>query len=816
MKQLDQIVFVLLLICSYNIQGLSQNPGVAANFEIDGNLYSGDPSNDVDDWFLGPSGDGVIDETNIAYYYNLLQSGQNIAFDFDLDVPKYSSPTGYILYDAKYIRDHIKFSGSDGDSTTFTGAKNGQSPEDWTPSGSGNVQGANDIVDAFIHMRRDGLTIQDSLWIDLAVTTLVTNGDHYFDFEIFNSDVSFTGAGFINAGPDEGHDSWAFDASGEIIQTGDLIVGFAVSGGGITNFEVRIWTSRNTYLNTTPANFSWGPEFDGAKNNSQWGYAQIELSSSNFLAVTNVSPVAAPPWGTHNSSSANFTTIYPSANFAEVAVNLTSIGLNNFLSLPTVNPCLSPFAKVMVKSRSSQSFTSALADFTPPVEFSASALIDSIPLELTQLYTCGQSAQLVPLNPVQGAYYEWTTTDGLFENGTQLSIGDTALAILPGTYTLSAAPLAECTRATESITIDAHPCAVDDSFEIFQNSNTNTLDVLLNDYDHDNDINPFTIGVSGLLQPENGFLSLIDDTIRYTPSEYYIGLDSFEYYICDVANQCDTGLVIVNINLDPENCLPGCTEVYRFNWFDGASGNQWPITNGETSFSQDYLLTGTQGDVNVKVTLENSDQQNIDFSNCGTAGNHFYSATCDAPGASSDCDGDPFSPDGQFTYGCEFLTFGITSNNSSETTTFTFEFDFPTVICDLLIGDIDYQLGSGSDSWQDEVDIVAFNGSNPVAINVISGSATTVTNNLTPNVNIIANYDINGGENISPDDPSGQAAISTVAPITSFSISYSNGPDDDGASDDHAIRISSFDVCPSFNECKQAVMNPHVMFYKRF
>ncbi len=914
------LLFLVILVVSQDFL-FAQVGGVAANFGIDSSCYSGGPVSDTDDWFQGLSGDGVLDESNATTYYNQLSNNQNISFDVDMDVAKYSRPNGYILYDAKFIRDQIKLSGSNGDGTTFTGAKNGQNPEDWTPSGSGNVSGANDIVDGYIHMRRDGATIADNLWMMMGVTTLETNGDHYFDFEMYFSDLTFTGTEFINAGPDEGHNSWDFDAGGEIIQTGDLTVGFAVSGGGITNFEVRIWTSRWNFNNVTPAQFTWGSEFDGAKNNSIYGYASIVVASTDFFAVTNGAETLAPPWGTHIAG-AQFSTTYPANYFAEVAVNLSAIGLNNFLSLPGVNPCLSPFAKVMAKSRSSQSFTSALGDFTNPVEFSANSLIDSSSSQIADLYSCDSAAILVPTNPVIGAYYEWTTINGLFENGTQIFIGDTAIATLPGTYTLSTAPLAECVRGTTDITIDAHPCAVDDIDTVAFNSTNNILLVLDNDYDLDLNLDISTIDVSGLLIPSNGTLSTntTDGTLIYTPDNLYVGLDSFEYRICDVTAKCDTAFVLINVivencydNIDnnadglidcfdpiclptidsiniaspyncpilsngfvkiyatgtnleysidggfsfypidsfynlisgsydlvvqdsvsgcfvtyPSNpivltdptctstCDTGCPETYRFNWWDGGAGQQWMITNGETSLQNNYTLTGAQGDVDVDITMTNNDGQIIDFSNCGTAGNHFYTATCDDPNAGVDCDGDPGTTDGQFSYGCDVLTFGITSNNSSEETSMTFEFDNPTKICELIIGDVDFDATLNNDfgTWQDEIQVTASNMGAPVDINVVHGGGSTVSNNNTSNVVILSNYTLGIDGNLSPNDVQGHASISTLTEITSFTITYSNGPNDDGLSDDHAIWISSFDVCPSIG-CRTATTNPHVMYYRK-
>ena len=274
-------------------------------------------------------------------------------------------------------------------------------------------------------------------------------------------------------------------------------------------------------------------------------------------------------------------------------------------------------------------------------------------------------------------------------------------------------------------------------------------------------------------------------------------------------------LTLIDIACTPV-CDAGCDNSYRFNWFDGSAGQQWAITNGEVSLTRNYTITGGSGDVDVDVTLTNTDGQNIDFSNCGTAGNHFYSATCDDPNATTDCDGDPGTSDGQFSYGCDYLTFGITSNNSAETTSFTFDFEFPTRICELVIGDIDFQSDGGNEgSWQDEIDIVADNNSAPISISVVYGGAVIVTNNNTANVNVAADFQLGIDGNLSPDDAQGQAVITTSEAVTSITFTYSNGPLDDGLSDDHAIRISSFDVCPEDMVCKTATINPHILYYRR-
>ena len=254
-------------------------------------------------------------------------------------------------------------------------------------------------------------------------------------------------------------------------------------------------------------------------------------------------------------------------------------------------------------------------------------------------------------------------------------------------------------------------------------------------------------------------------------------------------------------NSDPDciDCNVDCSNSYTFNWYDGTSENQWLASNGESALTRVYSINGGIGAYNVSVTLNNPNGQNIDMANCGTAGSHFYTATCNDPNAGFDCDNDSQTTDSQFNYGCGYLTFGMTSNTSDDIVSITYSFDHPSQICGLTIADIDYQ-GSGYpdvESWQDEVDVVADSMGVPVNLVAEAGSAVTIINNNTPNLNLVAGYDNTTGGNLSPDDAAGQAEIYTLGKVTSITFTYSNGPSDEGQSNDHAIRISGFQFCPN-------------------
>lgn len=287
-----------------------------------------------------------------------------------------------------------------------------------------------------------------------------------------------------------------------------------------------------------------------------------------------------------------------------------------------------------------------------------------------------------------------------------------------------------------------------------------------------------------------------------------VSIDNVEIFTSTTGEICDDGIDNDNDGLideyDPDCgvvCYNDCETAYQFTWFDGAgSGSVWEITNGQNSLTRVYPISGSQGTYNVSVTLDNSDGQNIDFANCGTqgAGSHFYTATCNDPNGTADCDGDPNTSDSQFTYGCDFLTFGITADNSDQKTSITYEFEYPAQICNMLIGDIDHQgwAFSSLESWQDEVEVVAHNNGVPVAINAIVGSKVNVFNNNTDSLVLVSQYNGTTSGDLYHTDPDGHATITSLDKVTSIKFTYSNGPDDDGPSDDHAIRINGFEFCP--------------------
>jgi len=87
-----------------------------------------------------------------------------------------------------------------------------------------------------------------------------------------------------------------------------------------------------------------------------------------------------------------------------------------------------------------------------------------------------------------------------------------------------------------------------------------------------------------------------------------------------------------------------------------------------------------------------------------------------------------------------------------------------------------------------------------VAINAVAGQLVTANNNNSTALNLLSVYSATSTGNLNHNDPDGHAFITTLGEVTSITFKYSNGPEDDGVSNDHAIRIAGFDFCPQVKE----------------
>ncbi|HMH33942.1 MAG TPA: hypothetical protein VK543_12975 [Puia sp.] len=449
------------------------NGGTNAYFGVDGdtrnNYVKYGPSTGLiasDDWFSSAvSGNNIIDTSNASFYLSSLQAGNNIGFNKRMSVPLYSKLNGKLWLDAVYGRDYIA-STTLLDSTAFTiASKNGDNPVNWV-GGSTNFPDKNDLVDVYAHMRRDGITVHDSLWFFTGVSTVGTSGSRYFDIELYKNNFAYNAATghFSSAGTDAGHTQWKFDASGNITQTGDMIVAVNFSPGSAPVVDVRIWVSQTTFSTVTPAYFSFGPNFDGST--PAFGYASIlsKTGATNFgSGISNYSATPAQdttystPWGTEQSTK-NWGTQYQSLQFIEVGLNLTRIGVDPALyTAQGLSACQSLFSQIFFKSRSSNSFTSNMQDFVEPLQFLRTPVMDySLRPDTLR---CNRPVGTIQISNITTfGYYNWQTTNG---NITTSNTDSSQINInKPGTYIVHASAAQGCpaTRTdTVVIPIDTFP-----------------------------------------------------------------------------------------------------------------------------------------------------------------------------------------------------------------------------------------------------------------------------------------------------------------------------------------------------------------------
>lgn len=457
MKRILCVVLVVS-ICCLTGQAQITSPTVIANFGVDADLrknyFDGFLSAGNDDWFgNGEAGPGtfVIDTTGAAYIkqlYTTNPASRMVPFFRGMRYPQFSVVNNMMLIDGIFIRDH-----HGDDSTVFSAGsnKNAMSPQDWATPVSQGIPDKNDILDMFMHVRRAGPTMNDPLWFIGGLSLDQVTGNRYFDFEMYQTDIVYDRPNlrFTGYGPDMGHTSWEFDAAGNVTKVGDIIFTAEYSSSSLSAIEARIWINRNT-LSVTPVAFNWGGAFDGVNSGAAYGYASISPKTAGdfYIGMQCTNNTWGGPFSIvlqNNTVVANYT----ARQFMEFSVNLTKLGLDPLVNVG--DPCKMPFRRILVKSRTSTSFTSELKDFVGPFSFFRAPKLGAtadIP------YFCGSSdiRTVSVSNPLITSLYTWSTPDGniLGDNvGPQIQVN------LPGTYIVSQELMDSCgsTYARDTIVI---------------------------------------------------------------------------------------------------------------------------------------------------------------------------------------------------------------------------------------------------------------------------------------------------------------------------------------------------------------------------
>lgn len=460
------LLSLLVFMAQYAISTAQiTSPQVKANFGVDaelrGNFVNGTSLDTGDDWFLNGgigSGKFVIDTTGASLINNnyiINPASRNQPLIRNMSVPPFSIINSKMLIDAVFARD---FHGDD--STIFASGsnKNGMNPADWSTPVSQSVPDKNELLDVYMHVRRDGRRAADSLWMFGAVSIENTTGNRYFDFEMFQTDIFYDRSThtFSGYGAEAGHTSWQFDAAGNVIKAGDIILTAEYSSSSLTMIEARIWVS-SASLNITPTAFSWSRDFDGAGNGAAYGYASIlpKTVGAFYSGLQN----SLNSWGGSFKVVRGDNTIvtdYSPKQFMEFSVNLTKLGLDPVTILGG-STCDMPFQKVMVKTRASTSFTAELKDFVAPfkpLNAAKAGLFTLIPL------FCGTSgvSTIEVTNAITTSVYTWETIGGHFldtANKTRITVD------APGQYIVHQTLQSGCpVYATDTITVRLDPNCV--------------------------------------------------------------------------------------------------------------------------------------------------------------------------------------------------------------------------------------------------------------------------------------------------------------------------------------------------------------------
>ena len=295
----------------------------------------------------------------------------------------------------------------------------------------------------------------------MGISTVGNTGERYCDFELFRSRIEYnsnTGI-FSNSGPvaKGGHSAWEFNPDGSVKTIGDMSVSFAFNGSSVSQIAIWIWVNKNDYQTVNPQRFNFiSGEFYGNGNAANWGYAKIVQDAGatfNAWGSGANAQTTGPHWGTNSKTIGTGTNYasndYAAGDFAEAAIDLTSLGIDPALSVG-MDPCSPPFTRMMSKTRSSASFTSALQDFIGPYEFLDVPQISPQIVTPAALKCNVSDITLSPASITPGAYYHWSTN-----NGEILTSPDAATIIVnkAGKYYLTASIFSGCATNSDSTVV---------------------------------------------------------------------------------------------------------------------------------------------------------------------------------------------------------------------------------------------------------------------------------------------------------------------------------------------------------------------------
>jgi hypothetical protein len=447
---------------NFGVDGDVQANGTSFIFDSNGNLL---PSiNNTDDWFedmpmeIG-TGVGIVDVTSLP------DVNGNTSFILGMTPgTQFQIFNNSLWLDGAFIRDP-HWAGNEDDFSIFKGGsnKNADSPNTWNIITGSNPQ-KNDIIDAMAHLRRDVTDLQNpfggNLWAFIGASTRSADGSAYLDFELFRSEVSYDPENndLIGTGdPATGyHTAWEFDNAGLVTSLGDMIIALNFENGGIEiTGHIYVWINPaelpgasieqyNALVGSGQDGYNFKfviggngqPVFESGEETNGYGYAEIELYDSSLndsvaFAIMNGGDVDAGPFGTKFGPQGIDQEIYEENSLVEFGINLTQFGLDATSLVD--GDCQPLFGGVLVKTRSSASFTSELKDLAGPFPFGniteTEVEIEGDDLECNDESTTLTASVSLPF----GLEYEWYNEN---DPNTILSVTNELVVYEPGFYTV--------------------------------------------------------------------------------------------------------------------------------------------------------------------------------------------------------------------------------------------------------------------------------------------------------------------------------------------------------------------------------------------
>lgn len=562
------VTFLIVLLFSIPFTSTLQaqfTAGTPAIFGIDGDIYpdlknaGSTPAPGTHDWFstLKNPGIGLFDVSDSIQLRNTILASGNYTFARRMRFDEYSVRDNYLLIDGMYTRDYVGNNKALDKTVFLTGTqvnnKNAQDPSTWITKPSGDVVPSKaDIIDAFIHLRRDGTSILSTnpshLIVTVASSVLATGGDHHIDFELFKNELDYNQAtGIFNAiGPavTGGRNVWEFNADGSVKNFGELSISFSFNNTTVSDIAIYIWVSEATFNNkNAPQSFSFTNDWNASTTNPLYGYARIIPKSGitpSWASVNNMI-TDAPVFGTYSKDigdqgSNYFSTKYSVGQFAEAAVDLTEMGVDPALGVG-MNKCAAPYKRVLIKTRSSSSFSSALQDFAGPFAFFDAPYIPAEIATPTNIGCSKAPVQLSALNNINGAFYSWTTADGNILSGNNTAV---ISVNKPGTYQLTTSIYDGCGPSTSSVTIYEdfiQPTATAITNGVLNEGNPDPVMLVGGDESQSNVMTPYG-GSAGLIwnwTGPSGFTASSKNAQAFVEGEYRLVLTELRNGCTDTA-----------------------------------------------------------------------------------------------------------------------------------------------------------------------------------------------------------------------------------------------------------------------------------------